>query len=78
MRVPSIDEYITKFEKLSNKVIEPKTTVPKTKYLAVYLDAENNTFSLKLGACGSVDRTSASGADNRESEKKDEKPEKPP
>ena len=30
----------------------------------------------KLGACGSVDRTSASGAENRESEKKDEKPEK--
>ncbi|GAJ04700.1 unnamed protein product [marine sediment metagenome] len=31
----------------------------------------------KPSACGSVDRTSASGAENRESEKKDEKPEKP-
>ncbi len=44
--VPSIDEYITKAEELGGGVVQPKTAVPNTGYLAVCLDTENNTFGL--------------------------------
>jgi predicted enzyme related to lactoylglutathione lyase len=44
--VPSIDEYITKVEKLGGKVLNPKQTVPCFGYLAVCMDTENNVFGL--------------------------------
>lgn len=44
--VPSVDEYIKKAEELGGRVVQPKTAVPNTGYLAVCLDTENNTFGL--------------------------------
>jgi predicted enzyme related to lactoylglutathione lyase len=44
--VNSVDEYITKVEKLGGKVIESKWPVPGWGYLAVCLDTENNVFGL--------------------------------
>ena len=44
--VHSVDEYITKVEKLGGKVIEGKWTVPGWGYLAVCLDTEQNLFGL--------------------------------
>lgn len=68
-----------------------KTSLPLdlNSYLNLYVSERSQKYSGpfytrsfkdldKLGACGSVDRTSASGAENRESEKEDQKPEKPP
>ena len=44
--VSSVDEYITKVEKLGGQVIESKWSVPGWGYLAVCLDTENNVFGL--------------------------------
>ena len=44
--VPSIDEYTKKAEELGGRVVQPKTAVPNTGYLAVCLDTENNAFGL--------------------------------
>ena len=44
--VQSIDEYLTRVEKLGGKIVLPKTTVPGFGYLAVCIDTENNTFGL--------------------------------
>jgi predicted enzyme related to lactoylglutathione lyase len=44
--VKSVDEYVSKVEKLGGKVIQPKMAVPGWGYLAVCLDTENNAFGL--------------------------------
>ncbi len=44
--VPSIDQYVSKVQKLGGKVIMPKSPVPDMGYFAVCLDTENNTFAL--------------------------------
>lgn len=46
IEIPSVDEYITKVEKLGGKVMFPKTAVPNIGYTAVCLDTENNAFGL--------------------------------
>ena len=50
--VPSIEEHLTKVEKLGDKVVFPKIAVSGMGYFATYMDTENNTFSLwKLTEC---------------------------
>jgi len=44
--VKSLDEYLSKVDKLGGKIIQPKTAVPGWGYLAVCLDTENNAFGL--------------------------------
>jgi predicted enzyme related to lactoylglutathione lyase len=44
--VSSVEESLTKVEKLGGKVVEGKWTVPGWGYLAVCLDTENNLFGL--------------------------------
>ena len=44
--VKSLDEYVSKVDKLGGKIIQPKTAVPGWGYLAVCLDTENNAFGL--------------------------------
>jgi len=44
--VPSIDQYVSKIQKLGGKVIMPKSPVPEMGYFAVCLDTENNTFAI--------------------------------
>ncbi|AAM05414.1 TPA: VOC family protein [Methanosarcina acetivorans] len=44
--VPSIEEYLSKVEKLGGKVVMAKTAVPGWGYLAICTDTENNTFGL--------------------------------
>jgi uncharacterized protein len=44
--VPSIDESISKVERLGGKVVEPKTAIPGMGYYAVCMDTENNVFGL--------------------------------
>ena len=46
MGVSSIDEFLSKVEKIGGKIVMPKTTVPGYGYLAVCLDTENNKFGL--------------------------------
>jgi predicted enzyme related to lactoylglutathione lyase len=44
--VSSVEESLTKVEKLGGEVVEGKWTVPGWGYLAVCLDTENNLFGL--------------------------------
>ena len=44
--VPSIDDCIKKIEDLGGKMISPKMAVPKTGYVAVCIDTENNAIGL--------------------------------
>ena len=44
--VSSVDEYVTKVEKLGGKVIQSKMTVPGWGYLAICFDTEDNMFGL--------------------------------
>jgi uncharacterized protein len=44
--VSSVDEYLSKVEKLGGKVLMPKSAVPRLGYLAICMDTENNTFGL--------------------------------
>jgi hypothetical protein len=44
--VPSVDEYISKVQKLGGKVMVPKSPVPTMGYFAVCADTENNTFAM--------------------------------
>ena len=44
--VNSVDEYLSKVEKLGGKVLIPKTIVPGWGFLAICMVTENNTFGL--------------------------------
>jgi predicted enzyme related to lactoylglutathione lyase len=44
--VPSVDEYVTKVQKLGGKIVVSKTAVPQMGYFAVCQDTENNAFGL--------------------------------
>lgn len=44
--VSSVDEYVSKVEKLGGKVVQPKMTVPGWGYLAICFDTEDNMFGL--------------------------------
>jgi predicted enzyme related to lactoylglutathione lyase len=44
--VESIDEYITKVEKLAGKILIPKQQVPTVGWIAVAVDPEGNQFGL--------------------------------
>ena len=44
--VKSVDEYLSKVERLGGKVVVPKTYVPGMGYYAVCLDTENNSFGI--------------------------------
>jgi uncharacterized protein len=44
--VKSVDEYLSKVEKLGGKVVVPKTVVPGMGYYAVCVDTENNSFGI--------------------------------
>ena len=44
--VKSVDEYLSKVERLGGKVVVPKTVVPRMGYYAVCLDIENNSFGI--------------------------------
>lgn len=44
--VDSVDEYISKIEKLGGKTLSPKMAVPGFGYLATCMDTEGNTFGL--------------------------------
>ena len=44
--VSSVDDYVTKVEKLGGKVIQSKMTVPGWGYLAICFDTEDNMFGL--------------------------------
>ena len=44
--VSSVDEYLSKVEKLGGKVLMPKSAVPRLGYLAICMDTENNTSGL--------------------------------
>ncbi len=45
--VKSVDEYSSKVQKIGGgKVVVPKMAVPRMGYLAICLDAENNTFGI--------------------------------
>jgi predicted enzyme related to lactoylglutathione lyase len=44
--VRSVDEYLSKVERLGGKVVVPKTAVPGMGYYAVCLDTENNSFGI--------------------------------
>ena len=44
--VKSVDEYISKVERLGGKIVVPKTAVPGMGYYAVCLDTENNSFGI--------------------------------
>lgn len=44
--VSSVEEYLSKVEKLGGKVLMGKTAVPGWGYLAVCTDTEDNTFGL--------------------------------
>ena len=44
--VKSVDEYLSKVERLGGKVVVPKTSVPGIGYYAVCLDTENNSFGI--------------------------------
>ena len=44
--VKSVDEYLSKVERLGGKVVVPKTSVPGMGYYAVCLDTENNSFGI--------------------------------
>ena len=44
--VNSIEEYVTKVEKLGGKVVQSKMTIPGWGYLAICFDTEDNMFGL--------------------------------
>jgi len=44
--VDSVDDYISKVERLGGKVIQPKMAVPGWGHLAICLDTESNLFGL--------------------------------
>jgi predicted enzyme related to lactoylglutathione lyase len=44
--VDSVDEYISKIEKLGGKTVSPKMTVPGYGYLVTCMDTEGNTFGI--------------------------------
>ena len=44
--IGSVDEYLSKVERLGGKVVVPKTAVPGMGYYAVCLDTENNSFGI--------------------------------
>jgi predicted enzyme related to lactoylglutathione lyase len=44
--VNSVDEYMSKIEKLGGKTVSPKMAVPGFGYLATCVDTEGNTFGL--------------------------------
>ena len=44
--VKSVDEYLSKVEKLGGKGVVPKTVVPGMGYYAVCVDTENNSFGI--------------------------------
>ena len=44
--VKSVDEYLSKVERLGGKVVVPKTAVPGMGYYAICLDTENNSFGI--------------------------------
>ena len=44
--VKSVDEYLSKMERLGGKVVVPKTYVPGMGYYAVCIDTENNSFGI--------------------------------
>ena len=46
IRVPSVDKWVVKVQKLGGKVCMPKTAVPQMGYFAVCLDTENNSFAV--------------------------------
>jgi hypothetical protein len=46
INVNSVDEYVSKVEKLGGKVTTPKHTVPGRGYFALCLDTENNPFAV--------------------------------
>ena len=44
--VASVDQFVTKVQKLGGKVCMPKTAVSQMGYFAIGQDTENNTFAL--------------------------------
>ncbi len=44
--VASVDQFVTKVQKLGGKVCMPKTAVSQMGYFAICQDTENNTFAL--------------------------------
>jgi predicted enzyme related to lactoylglutathione lyase len=44
--VNSVDEYLSKIEKLGGKVVASKMAVPKMRYFAICQDTENNRFGI--------------------------------
>jgi predicted enzyme related to lactoylglutathione lyase len=44
--VKSVNEYLSKVERLGGKVVVPKTAVPGMGYYAVCVDTENNSFGI--------------------------------
>ena len=44
--IGSVDEYLSKVERLGGKVVVPKTAIPGMGYYAVCLDTENNSFGI--------------------------------
>jgi len=44
--VPSIEEYVSKVQKLGGRIVVPKSPIPTMGYFAVCIDTENNTFAM--------------------------------